>query len=55
MDGSGNLFGTTYTGGGDSDGTVFKVAAVNHAITTLASFNGANGQSPLCTLGMTAP
>ncbi len=50
MDGSGNLFGTTYTGGADSDGTVFEVAAVNHAITTLASFNGANGQSPLCRL-----
>ncbi len=50
MDGSGNLFGTTYTGGASSDGTVFKVAAVNHAITTLASFNGANGQSPLCRL-----
>ncbi len=50
MDGSGNLFGTTYTGGANSDGTVFEVSAVNHAITTLASFNGANGKSPLCRL-----
>ena len=50
MDGSGNLFGTTYRGGASDDGTVFEVAAVNHAITTLASFNGANGQSPLCRL-----
>ena len=50
MDGSGNLFGTTYTGGASSDGTVFEVTAVNHAIISLASFNGANGQSPLCRL-----
>ena len=28
------------------DGTVFEVALGSHAITTLASFNGANGFEP---------
>ncbi len=46
IDASGNLFGTTYTGGTSSDGTLFEVAAVSHAFTTLASFNGTNGAIP---------
>ena len=45
-DGSGNLFGTTYYGGASGDGTVFEVAAGTHALTTLATFNGANGANP---------
>jgi uncharacterized repeat protein (TIGR03803 family) len=45
-DSSGNLFGTTYDGGASSDGTLFEVAAGSGAITTLASFNGSNGELP---------
>ena len=53
-DSSGNLFGTTQ-GGGPSDapmngvfgyGTVFEVAAGSGTITTLANFNGSNGEYP---------
>jgi uncharacterized repeat protein (TIGR03803 family) len=46
LDSSGNLFGTTSSGGAANDGTVFEVAAGSNTITTLATFNGANGQSP---------
>ena len=47
MDGSGNLYGTTFGGGSDpnGDGTVFKIAAGSNTITTIASasFDGGNG------------
>ena len=46
FDSSGNLYGTTSRGGANNDGTVFKVAAGTHALTTVATFNGANGQQP---------
>jgi uncharacterized repeat protein (TIGR03803 family) len=49
-DSSGNLFGTTSGGGPANDGTVFEVAHGSHTITTLASFNGANGASPQAVL-----
>jgi uncharacterized repeat protein (TIGR03803 family) len=52
MDSSGNLFGTTSTGGSSSDGTVFEVAAGSGTITTLGSFNGTEGQGPAGTLIM---
>ena len=42
----GNLFGTTLSGGANGDGTVFELAAGSGTITTLASFNGANGANP---------
>ena len=45
-DSSGNLFGTTMAGGPAGGGTVFEVAAGSGVITTLASFNGANGAQP---------
>jgi uncharacterized repeat protein (TIGR03803 family) len=45
-DSHGDLFGTTYAGGASNDGTVFEVAAGSGAVTTLASFNGTNGQEP---------
>ena len=48
MDGSGNLYGTTLMGGASGDGTVFELAAGNDTITTLVSFNGANGGDPYC-------
>ena len=43
LDGQGNLYGTTYEGGVYGDGTVFELAKRSNTITTLASFNGANG------------
>jgi uncharacterized repeat protein (TIGR03803 family) len=53
-DANGDLFGTTYGGGANNDGTVFElvnhgtVAAPSYASTptTLVSFNGANGVAP---------
>jgi uncharacterized repeat protein (TIGR03803 family) len=42
MDGSGNLYGTTTTGGPAEDGAIFELAHGSHTITSLASFNGAN-------------
>ena len=50
-DASGNLYGVTATGGiatHPSGGTVFEVAAHTNTITTLALFNGTNGQDPVC-------
>ena len=51
-DASGNLFGTTNTGGSSpaSDGTVFEVRKGSGTITTLANFNGTNGQVPVAGL-----
>jgi uncharacterized repeat protein (TIGR03803 family) len=46
MDSSGDLFGTTNNGGANSDGTVIEVAHGSNSITTLASFNGTNGEHP---------
>ena len=46
MDAAGNSFGTTGLGGTSNGGTVFELAAGSGTITTLASFNGANGQDP---------
>ena len=46
MDAAGNSFGTTGQGGTSNAGTVFELAAGSGTITTLASFNGTNGQDP---------
>jgi uncharacterized repeat protein (TIGR03803 family) len=54
MDGSGDLFGTTYAGGGSKDGTVFEVAHGFGMIITLASFNGTDGANPEAGLVMDA-
>lgn len=45
-DAQGNFYGTTASGGASQRGTVFKVDGTTHALTTLASFSGANGASP---------
>jgi uncharacterized repeat protein (TIGR03803 family) len=45
MDNSGNLYGATSTGGASYEGTVFELAQGSGTITTLASFNGVNGQN----------
>lgn len=46
FDSSGNLYGTTNSGGANDDGTIFEIAAGTHTLTTLHSFNGADGQHP---------
>jgi uncharacterized repeat protein (TIGR03803 family) len=46
FDSSGNLFGVTQDGGANSSGTVYRIAATTHVMTTLASFNGSNGANP---------
>ena len=46
---AGNLFGTTYGGGANRDGTVFEIAKTAGgygALTTVASFNLTNGEEP---------
>jgi uncharacterized repeat protein (TIGR03803 family) len=52
MDSSGNLYGTTQDAGASGYGTVFELAAGGGTITTLASFNGTDGQGPACPLVM---
>jgi len=49
-DSSGNLFGTTYSGGANNDGTVYEVAHGSGTVTTLATFNGTNGAQPIASL-----
>jgi uncharacterized repeat protein (TIGR03803 family) len=46
MDSSGNLYGTTESGGAYENGNVFKLAKGTHTIANLASFNGGNGSVP---------
>ena len=44
MDSAGNLFGVT--GDISNDGTIFELAKGSSSITTLATFNGIDGNSP---------
>ena len=46
LDGSGDLYGTTYVGGANNDGSVFEIANGSTSISTVASFNGTNGLIP---------
>lgn len=47
LDATGNLYGTTQFGGaGGGVGTIFKLAKGSSTITTLATFNNANGAQP---------
>ncbi|HZK82449.1 MAG TPA: choice-of-anchor tandem repeat GloVer-containing protein, partial [Humisphaera sp.] len=50
LDSSGDLFGTTSAGGGFGDGAIFEILQGTSAIVTIATFNGANGATPLATL-----
>ena len=43
LDAAGNLYGTTEYGGGGGYGTVFEIVKGSDTITTLASFNSADG------------
>lgn len=46
LDANGDLYGTTYEGGGYSQGTVFEISHGSSSITALAYFNGTNGANP---------
>ena len=46
FDASGNLFGTTYSGGASGNGTVYEVVKGSGTTVTIASFTGANGANP---------
>ena len=46
LDAQGNLYGTAYNGGANGMGTVWEIAKGTDTITTIASFNGGNGQQP---------
>ena len=47
-DSAGNLFGTTYSGGANDKGTVFKLVkgSEGYTLSTIATFNGINGARP---------
>jgi len=49
-DSNGNLYGATSQGGANNDGTIFEIASGSNNLTTLATFNGANGMSPQSSL-----
>lgn len=49
MDSSGNLYGTTRTGGAHGEGTVFRLDTSDQE-TVLHSFNGSDGSTPLASL-----
>jgi uncharacterized repeat protein (TIGR03803 family) len=51
-DSSGNLYGSTSAGGAHGDGTLFEIAQGSNTITTLASFDGANGVHPSANLAL---
>jgi uncharacterized repeat protein (TIGR03803 family) len=46
FDAAGNLYGTTFFGGANGDGTVFELAAGSQTLTTLAVFDGGDGVEP---------
>jgi len=50
VDADGNLFGTTAQGGSFDQGTVYRIDAVTHLLTTLHSFTGTEGANPYASL-----
>lgn len=53
-DSLGNLFGTTNAGGAYDDGVIFEIASGSASITTLVSFDAADGGHPLAGLAVDA-
>jgi uncharacterized repeat protein (TIGR03803 family) len=51
-DSSGNLYGTTASGGANNAGTVFEIVHGSGVVTTLATFNTTNGANPYAGLMM---
>jgi uncharacterized repeat protein (TIGR03803 family) len=47
IDSQSNLFGTTLSGGTNGDGSIFEAPAGGGVLLTLASFDGANGSTPV--------
>ncbi|WP_375472271.1 choice-of-anchor tandem repeat GloVer-containing protein [uncultured Nostoc sp.] len=50
----GNLWGTSSTGGANNKGTIFKVSPTTGALTTIRSFSGTDGATPLARLQLAA-
>ncbi|MGA9670257.1 MAG: choice-of-anchor tandem repeat GloVer-containing protein [Terracidiphilus sp.] len=48
---NGNLYGTTFSGGANNDGTVFVITPAG-SLTTLHSFSGADGANPVGALAL---
>jgi uncharacterized repeat protein (TIGR03803 family) len=46
IDGSGNMFGVSDSGGASSDGFLYELPNSTTTVNTLASFSGANGETP---------
>jgi uncharacterized repeat protein (TIGR03803 family) len=46
LDSSGNLFGTTVSGGQYDKGTIYRLSTVTNTLSSLVSFNGPNGAWP---------
>jgi uncharacterized repeat protein (TIGR03803 family) len=46
-DGDGNFYGTTYEGGANGFGTIFRYNSISGQLTTLLNFNRTNGSLPL--------
>ena len=46
VDGSGNLYGVTSYGGANNVGSIFEISSSTHVFSTLATFNGTNGNNP---------
>ncbi len=54
LDANGNLYGTTYTGGTNNQGTVWEVAKGSGNVATIASFSGTNGANPFSNVTLDA-
>jgi uncharacterized repeat protein (TIGR03803 family) len=52
VDAHGNLFGTTFQGGDDGEGTIFELPAGSSNIITLASFDDSTGTDPFAGLAI---
>ena len=53
-DSQGNLYGSTLVGGPTQDGSIIELAAGSHQLSTLATFNGTDGEGPVGNLARDA-